>query len=148
MFNWINIGGKLDIEKTGYITTNNYKFANQIWFKNFCFGFYFPVFLQTLDFYFQKVEVDNFTGEITFGAETLIDDTNKIAEYFEQHELATDLSAGYYVIIAKSGTSKLYTTSSIFEVKNTYFTGDNYIRAVDVLGYIFTDVENYQAIEN
>ena len=126
MFEFILTSEKQDIQKTGYISTNNYKFSNQIWFKNFIFGFYVPDFLKTSTFYLVKLTVNQNTGALSYSSFATIDNTYKIDNYFEAHEIADSrdyLEPGFYAIQTTAPSGDTHTTSSIFEVKNKLYTG-------------------------
>ncbi len=148
MLNFIPENNKKDIEKTGYVTVNNFAFANQIWFKNICFGFYFPVSLQNHEFFFSKISIEENTGEISIESNIFIDENYKEIGYFQTHKLDSDLTAGFYIIRAID-ISGNYNTSSIFEVKNQDFSYNIEIinKFIDATGDSFIDAAGDSFVE-
>ncbi len=107
----------IDIKKTGYISINNYKLANQVIMADYCMPFYFPdiyELVNTADFIIQKIEINRYTGGITLTNAYTLDSDNKNDNYFEGENLDTNLTIGDYYILKLDSTTPYY-SKNIFK---------------------------------
>ena len=110
---------KQDFEQIYYTSKNNYNFANQTWYKNYVFGFYFPTELQASDFVIQKLIIDNATGVVTWADILTLDNSKKQTGYFEAHEI-TPMMSGFVRIKSNDFVSKNIIKIAPILIKETF----------------------------
>lgn len=83
-----------DFKRTGYVTINNFKFANQCLFTNYIPPFYLPFQYDGEKINIKKIEINPATGAVTSSTHYQIaDDTLFIDNYF----VGLTLSTGDYL---------------------------------------------------
>ena len=146
---------ELDIEKTGYTTVNNYRFANQIFHKNYVPPFFIPKiidgeYINALALI--PITINDATGVITEVTANKIglDLANLSGLYFQGEFLviAKYLTYKYYII--KITAANNYKSTSIFKVEPTVLKSaptSIELSLVDDDGDIFVDDAGDEFIE-
>lgn len=149
---WININETQDYNKIGYKSPNNYRFSNQIIYKNFIPAFYSPVTLTegVDDVEIEEMTINPNTGVTSWdtflGVSTGFND-----KYFQGYTLeeVSYLTPNkfYRIKITIASTGDNYISSQIFKCINDTLTESITATMTDIEGYTFVDSEGYAHVE-
>lgn len=140
---FIDISEDLEFQRTGYVSPNLFKIANQNIFDDYVMPFFVPRFLTALeDLYLYEVTINNATGATTLTKRIKLDKTNYSALYYQGEIPITKMTIGrYYCVVIENSVITLLITKNIFKCVKGYskVTAIKEFEIVDYEGDTFED---------